>query len=170
MAGLGLLSEADVDALTDKVALGQTTEAQLCDDLTSKVVASLVARKKAAGAVARKLAETLQAAMSMMRDADDARDPGGTVEANIFQTCAMLSYWCAELHLGVDFEGLIGLPGTSRAMYRQLSQPMAVATIQKGRSLNQAEAMALLQPAGSHAQADGPPGKAKGAGGRRRQR
>ena len=71
------------------------------------------------------------------------------------QVAAMLSYWARELRVAVDFEAVLDLKEVKRAMYRQMSQPMAAATIQKGRFLNQQEVMALLQPMG-------PPAGAKG--------
>ena len=42
--------------------------------------------------------------MGICWEADPARDPGSTVEANVFQAAAMLGHWTRELAVGVDVE------------------------------------------------------------------
>lgn len=159
---LKLLTEAQIDAKTDSIARGELTEAALCD-----VLAPLVARaaSTAAAATATRLAKDLKRALSLMWRAPRGRDRGSVIEANMSQVAAMLSYWTRELHVPVDFERVLDLTDTKRAMYRQMSYPMGEATIRKGRFLSQEETMALLQPMGP------PPGAGDGkrAKGRNRQ-
>ena len=103
---------------------------------------------------------------------DERRDQGGTIEGNIFQAAAMLSYWAQELHVvsSADFDACLGMSGTKRAMYRNFSTPMAVATIRKGSKLSMEELSSVLRPmqgGGGKGAGGGGGGKAKGQRGKR---
>ena len=159
---LKLLTEAQIDAKTDSIARGELTEAALCGVLTPLVAR---AASTAAAATATRLAKDMKRALELIWRAPPGRDQGSVIEANMSQVAAMLSYWARELHVPVDFDRVLDLADTKRAMYRQMSAPMAEATIRKGRFLNRQETMALLQPMGP------PPGAGDGkrARGRNRQ-
>ena len=58
----------------------------------------------------------------------------------------MLSYWCTEFKLGVDFEKCLKLSGSRRAMYRQMAKPLGEATIRKGGFLSHEEYTRVLKP------------------------
>ena len=62
-----------------------------------------------------------KATMHVCWAADEGRDPGGTIEGNVFQATAMLEWWATELGVGVDVADLLRLDGSKRAMCRNSS-------------------------------------------------
>jgi len=161
----GVLTEAQADAKTDELARGETTEAQLCAALAPLVAAAAKARAKDA---AKASAATVKGAMAALDAAGEARDPGSVVEANVFQSSAMLAYWCRELGTGVDLEAELALDNVKRAMYRTMAKPLGEATIRKGGFLNQQEYLEVLQPRmGGGGAKGGKKGGRKEKGGRR---
>ena len=140
---LGVRSEADVDRLTDDIAEGRASEADIAMALAPEVAAAAAA---APVRVATATASEFKALIGKVEgaDPDDVRDVGGSVKAHVFQAAAMLSYWCTELRVDYAFEEGLGLGGALRALYRNMSKPVAEATIAKGANLTNEEFASVL--------------------------
>ena len=178
---LGVLTAADAEKLTDSIAEGLNIEASAAMELAPLVAdaadaaADTAAGRSASAAIAMGTAQLFMRCIDTTFDPDvldERRDQGGTIEGNIYQAAAMLSYWAQELHVvsGADFDACLDLSGTKRAMYRNFSTPMAVATIRKGSKLSMDELSSVLRPmqgGGGKGAGGGGGGKAKGQRGKR---
>lgn len=178
---LGVLTAAEADKLTDSIAEGLNIEASAAMELAPLVAdaagaaADTAAARSASAAIAMGTVQLFMRCIGTTFDPkvlDERRDQGGTIEGNIFQAAAMLSYWAQELHVvsSADFDACLGMSGTKRAMYRNFSTPMAVATIRKGSKLSMEELSSVLRPmqgGGGKGAGGGGGGKAKGQRGKR---
>ena len=93
----------------------------------------------------------VKAVLDKLDGATKIQDHNSVVEANANQVAAMLAIWVEKL-LGEDagerFTATLRLRGSRRKMYDMLAVPLATGTIEKKRTLTNAEAREYIARAG----------------------
>lgn len=113
--------------------------------------ATEAARQEFAQWRAAATARSLKAVLDKLDGATKIQDHNSVVEANANQVAAMLAIWVEKL-LGEDagerFTATLRLRGSRRKMYDMLAVPLATGTIEKKRTLTNAEAREYIARAG----------------------